>query len=119
MLRLRFGDFSRATRSRTLLRSTATTRTVLEAARGLYAQARPTIERRGLTLIGIAVANLDPRDAGVQLELPLDGASVDALDAVVDEVRDRIGPKALTRATLLHRDARLAAWLFPDEEPEL
>ena len=119
VLRLRFGDFARATRSRTLPRSTATTRTVLEAARGLYAQARPTIERRGLTLIAVAVANLDPRDAGVQLELPLDGASVDALDAVVDEVRDRIGPKALTRATLLHRDARLAAWLFPDEEPEL
>jgi DNA polymerase-4 len=119
VLRMRFGDFSRATRSRTLPRSTAATRTVLDAARSLYAEARPTIERRGLTLIGITVANLDPRDAGMQLELPLNGPSLDALDAVVDEVHDRIGPKALTRATLLHREPRLQTWLFPDEDPQL
>jgi DNA polymerase IV len=119
VLRLRYGDFSRATRSQTLPQSTAATRTVLKAARALLAASRRTIERRGLTLVGITVANLDPRGHGTQLELPLDGPSLDALDAAVDEIRTRIGPKAVTRATLLHRETGLSHWLFPDEDPEL
>jgi DNA polymerase-4 len=119
VLRLRYGDFSRATRSQTLPQSTAATRTVLKAARELLGASRRTIDRRGLTLVGITVSNLDPRGFGTQLELPLDGPCLDALDAVVDDIRTRIGPKAVTRATLLHRDSGLSHWLFPDEEPEL
>jgi DNA polymerase IV len=119
VLRLRYGDFSRATRSQTLPQATAATRTVLKAARGLLAASRATIARRGLTLVGITVSNLDPRGFGTQLELPLDGPSLDALDAAVDEIRTRIGPKAVTRATLLDRDTGLSHWLFPDEDPEL
>jgi DNA polymerase-4 len=118
VLRLRFGDFTRATRSQTLPHATAATRTVLAAARRLLAAARPAIDRRGLTLVGVAVSNLDPWRYGTQLELPLDGRCLDALDAVLDEVRRRIGPSALTRATLLHRDSGLSHWLFPDEDPE-
>ena len=96
---LRFGDFTRATRSRTLVHATAATRTVLAAVRTLLAASRATIDRRGLTLVGVTVANLDPSDVGTQLELPLEGRDLDALDAVVDEVRRRIGPSAVTRAT--------------------
>ena len=44
------------------------------AARGLLADARPTIERQGLTLLGISVANLENEDA-VQLALPFGRAS--------------------------------------------
>jgi DNA polymerase IV len=117
VLRLRFGDFSRATRSQTLSRATAATRTVLAAVRELLAAAWKTIERRGLTLVGVTVSNLDPRALGTQLELPLEGRSLDALDAVLDEVRRRVGPSAITRATLLHRDVGLSHWLFPDESP--
>ena len=119
VLRLRFGDFSRATRSRTLVHATAATRTVLAAVRTLLAASRTTIDRRGLTLVGVTVTNLDPSDVGTQLELPLEGRDLDALDAVVDEVRRRIGPSAVTRATLLHRDVGLSHWLFPDEDPEV
>ena len=68
-LRLRFDDFNRATRSHTLDQATAHTPTVLGTARGLLAEARPTIERKGLTLVGVAVANLDD-DGAVQLALP-------------------------------------------------
>ncbi|MBA3429470.1 MAG: DNA polymerase IV, partial [Actinobacteria bacterium] len=50
VLRLRFGDFSRATRSHTLPQATAHTQTILAAVRWLLATAMPTIERRGLTL---------------------------------------------------------------------
>src|ERR671923_64306 len=70
VLRLRFGDFSRATRSLTLARATAETQTILDTARGLLATAMPLIERRGLTLVGVAVANLD-NDCPAQLTLPL------------------------------------------------
>jgi DNA polymerase-4 len=115
-LRLRFADYSRATRSRTLSRPTAATQTVLTAARLLLAAARPTIERRGLTLVGVAVTNL-AHGSGAQLELPLE-ARGDALDAVLDEMRERFGPTAVTRAALLRRGERVAAWLFPGEEPE-
>src|SRR5256714_1617806 len=70
VLRLRFGDYSRATRSHTLPRPTAHTQTILVTARWLLETAMPEIERRGLTLAGIAVANLED-DRAIQLVLPL------------------------------------------------
>ena len=113
ILRMRFADFTRATRSQTLAQTTAATRTVLAAVRELIAASAPKIERRGLTLLGITVSNLDARGAGRQLELPLDGRSLDALDEVLDQLRQRIGPTVVTRATLLNRRVALAQWLFP------
>jgi DNA polymerase-4 len=111
VLRLRFDDFSRATRSHTLARATAQTQTILGTARGLLKTAMPMIERDGLTLVGIAVANFD--DGGAfQLTLPLDRR--DALDAALDEVRERFGPAAVTRAVLLGRDQGLSVPLLPD-----
>jgi DNA polymerase IV len=113
-LRLRFRDFSRATRSHTLPRATAGTRAVLTTARRLLADSTPMIERRGLTLVGVAVSNL--QRGPLQLELPIDRST--ALDLVLDEVRDRYGPEGIRRAVLLDRGPRLATWLFPGEEPE-
>jgi DNA polymerase IV len=113
VLRLRFDDFSRATRSHTLPQATAETATILDTARGLLATAMPLVERRGLTLVGVAVANLDDDDA-VQLTLPFDRRSRGALDAVLDEVRDRFGSDAITRAVLLGRDPGLSMPLLPD-----
>jgi DNA polymerase-4 len=110
---LRFGDFSRATRSHTLPYATAHTDTILATARGLLAAAMPTIEREGLTLVGISVANLDD-DRAVQLALPFHGQSGEELDAAVDEVRRRFGSTALTRAVLLGRDPGLTVPLLPD-----
>jgi DNA polymerase-4 len=102
VLRLRFDDYTRATRSQTLPQATASTETILTSARALLAASTPTIEERGLTLIGISVANLG--DAGrVQLALPLDGTDREALDAAVDIVRERFGPASITRAVLLGR----------------
>jgi DNA polymerase-4 len=114
-LRLRFGDFSRASRSRTVPTATAATATILSVARGLLAAAMPMIERRGVTLLGITVANLERLGAGVQLELPVDRGG-GALDAAVDELRERFGPGCVTRATLVDHGAGLVPWLFPGEE---
>jgi nucleotidyltransferase/DNA polymerase involved in DNA repair len=58
VLRLRFADFSRATRSHTLPDATAAAEPVLAAARVLLAAATPAIERQGLTLLGLSVTNL-------------------------------------------------------------
>jgi DNA polymerase IV len=113
VLRLRFDDFSRATRSHTLPRATCNTDTVLATARGLLAAAVPTIERRGLTLVGIAVANLDDVDT-LQLRLPLDRYSDGALDAALDAVRERFGVSAVTRAVLVGRDQGISMPLLPD-----
>jgi DNA polymerase-4 len=108
VVRLRFDDFSRATRSHTLPSATAATRPVLDAARALLAGARPLLRDRGLTLLGIAVANLDDADA-VQLTLPFDGPPM-ALDTVVDRVKERFGAAALTRGVLLDKDP---GWEMP------
>jgi DNA polymerase IV len=113
VLRLRFDDFSRATRSHTLPEGTAQTETILATARGLLASVMPLIERQGLTMVGVAVANLDD-DSAVQLTLPFERYSRDALDAVLDEVRDRFGSAAVTRAVLLGRDQGLSPPLLPD-----
>jgi DNA polymerase-4 len=112
VLRLRFDDFSRATRSRTIARPTARTETVLEVARGLLSDAWPLIEERGLTLVGIAVANLAD-DVPLQLELPFDRDDQALLDAALDDIRERFGTSAVTRAVLLGR-SDLAMPLLPD-----
>jgi DNA polymerase IV len=113
VLRLRFNDFSRATRSHTLAFPTSHTQVVLEAARDLLAASTPLIEQQGLTLVGITVSNLDTR-RGAQLMLPVDRYSSDALDAAVDEIRRRFGRKAITRAILVGRREGLLMPLLPD-----
>jgi DNA polymerase IV len=112
MLRLRFDDFTRATRSHTLARPTDETWAILVTARWLLTTALPLIEQRGLTLVGITVAELENADE-VQLRLPL-GPHSSALDAALDEVRERFGTDAITRAVLLGRDKGLSPPLLPD-----
>jgi DNA polymerase-4 len=97
-LRLRFSDFSRATRSHTLPRPTSQMAAVLAALRLLLAAAMPVIEKRGVTLLGVTISGLE---RGEQLELPLDGHDPQVLDATVDDVRDRFGTDAVKRAKLL------------------
>jgi DNA polymerase-4 len=113
VLRLRFDDFSRATRSHTLPRATAETRLILATVRGLLTTAMPLIERRGLTLVGVAVANLE-NDRAIQLVLPFDRSTGGGLDAALDEIRDRFGANAVTRAVLLGRSPGLSMPLLPD-----
>ena len=112
-LRLRFGDFSRATRSHTMPYATAETPAILATARGLLAAAMPMIERRGITLVGVALGNLGEGHA-VQLVLPFERVRPSALDAALDDIRDRYGSDAVTRAVLLGRDQGVAVPLLPD-----
>ncbi len=99
VLRLRFDDFSRATRSRTLPRPTAHTGTLLAAIQELVVAARPLVAEKGLTLVGISVANLSD-DLPRQLILPFDDTDM-ALDTALDRVRERFGSRSVTRAVVL------------------
>ena len=113
VLRLRFADFSRVTRSHTLLEASQATETILATARGLLAAAMPLIERRGITLIGIALTNLADGNA-IQLALPFERERATALDATLDNVRDRFGRTAITRAVLVGHDQGEAVPLLED-----
>jgi DNA polymerase IV len=109
VLRLRFGDFERATRSHTLPFATANTQAILVTARALLTTTTPLIERRGITLVGCSVALLED-DRTRQLLL----GPEEALDAAVDAIRDRFGSAAITRAVLLGRDSGFSMPLLPD-----
>lgn len=113
VLRLRFDDFSRATRSHTLPWATASTQPILAAARRLVAAAAPDIATRGLTLVGFAVSGID-RSGAQQLMLPFDGEPPDVLDQAVDQIRRRFGKSALTRAVLIGRDPGVEMPRLPD-----
>ena len=113
VLRMRFEDWSRATRSHTMARPTARTEPILETARGLLADVQSLIDDQGLTLIGVAVMNLDDDDA-VQLPLPFDRRTASRLDAALDEVRDRFGSAAVSRAAQIGHDPGFAVPMLPD-----
>jgi DNA polymerase-4 len=112
-LRLRFDDYTRATRSHTLPWPSSHTDTILVTARDLLHAALPMIEAHGLTLVGVTVGNLDNADV-VQLMLPFTRRANGGLDAALDGVRERFGSKAITRAVLLGRDEGLSVPLLPD-----
>ena len=113
VLRLRFDDLSRATRSHTLWEATAGTQTILAVGRVLLAAAMPMIRDRGITLIGLTLSNLDD-DSAVQLSLPFARSLTAGIDTTLDEVRDRFGSSSITRAVLLGRRQGLTVPLLPD-----
>jgi DNA polymerase-4 len=111
MLRLRFDDYSRATRSHTIAEATQRTPTILATARALLVASMPLVERRGITLVGVALTNLGDQDA-VQLALPFDRAM--ELDAALDGVRDKFGSASIMRAALIGRRTLDSVPLLPD-----
>ncbi|MEU1521997.1 DNA polymerase IV [Nocardia rhamnosiphila] len=113
VLRMRFDDFTRATRSHTLPAATDHTETILRAARSQLTEAMPLITARGLTLIGLALTNLENADPR-QLALPFDQEPAPALDTALDALRTRFGSGAVTRAALLRHGEGLSVPLLPD-----
>ncbi|MFE7802064.1 DNA polymerase IV [Nocardia sp. NPDC057440] len=113
VLRMRFDDFTRATRSHTLTEATDHTETILRTARTLLATAMPMIQERGLTLVGLALTNLEDADA-VQLTLPLEPRASNTLDSTLDDLRQRFGSSAVTRAALIGRGEGISVPLLPD-----
>ncbi|WP_329792260.1 DNA polymerase IV [Lentzea sp. DG1S-22] len=113
VLRLRFGDFDRATRSHTVRYPTTETEVLLAAARQLLDAAMPLISSRGITLLGVSLTNLED-ETPVQMALPFEERKPAALDAALDHVRDRFGSRSVTRATSIGRDPGISVPLLPD-----
>ncbi|HEU0288212.1 MAG TPA: DNA polymerase IV [Nocardioidaceae bacterium] len=113
ILRMRFEDFERVTRSHTLPDATCDTGPILDTARRLLRASAPMIRDRGLTLVGVTLTNLDD-DKAIQLTLPLDRRQPAALDGALDRVRDRFGSSAITRGVLVGRGEGLSVPLLPD-----
>lgn len=113
VLRLRLDDFGRATRSRSLAYATDRTDLILSLARGLFADALPLVHERGCTLIGISLTNLDGVDAN-QPALPFEPDHGVDLDVAMDDIRDRFGRDALTRAVLVGRHQGEDVPMLPD-----
>jgi DNA polymerase-4 len=116
-LRLRYGDFTSATRSHTVTEATDSTKLIHSIGHRLLDAVWPELERKGCTKVGIAVSNLCPADA-VQLAIPfdrmeggrprrpdrqLDGDDDSRLDQAVDQARRRFGYRAVSRASLTGR----------------
>ena len=102
ILRLRFGDFTNATRSHTVGEATNTTATILAPAQQLLTAVWPETRQRGLTRIGISVTGLSSGRT-VQLALPLAPRDPQLLDAALDAIHDRFGRSAVRRAGGLGR----------------
>jgi len=115
VLRLRFGDFSRATRSHTVGRPTDRTAVLLAVARALLAASQDEIADRGITLIGISLAQLGRAD-DIHPELPIEWNDGLRLDTVLDAVRDKFGAESVGRAAQLGRDP---GWSTPLLEEHL
>ena len=73
----------------------------------------PLIRDRGLTLLGVALSNLDDADA-IQLTLPFDRHALAGLDAALDDLRERFGSGVVKRAALLGRELGPAMPVLPD-----
>ncbi|WP_307844513.1 DNA polymerase IV [Actinotalea solisilvae] len=114
VLRLRFADYTRATRSRSFAHGTASSEELAATAAHLLDEASALVRDRGLTLVGVALTNL-ASDAVVQPTLDLAAAGRGGLDAAVDAVADRFGTRAVTRASLLRPGEGIAAPLLPDD----
>ena len=115
VLRLRYGDFAKATRSRTLRAPTDRTAVLLMVARGLLDAALPVIAERGITLIGVSLSQLGRLDS-TQPELPIDWDDGLRLDTVLDAVRDKFGATSVARAAQLGRDPGWSTPVLPEHE---
>ncbi len=113
VLRLRYGDFTRATRSHSLPEATSATEPIRFTASSLLRSVRPTIEAKQLTLIGLSVANLCNADA-VQLALPLGYRQRPAVDETLDAITDQFGSSAIRRASQLTHGDGITVPMLPD-----
>ena len=120
-LSVRFNDMKKSSRSHKLAAATSSTETVLAAVRSLLETIRPLTAERGITLLGVSLENLAGDDA-LQLELPLEARPGEAadqagrgsdLDAAIDDLRDRFGSDAITRASLVDQEG-IEAPILPD-----
>jgi DNA polymerase-4 len=116
VVRFRFDDFTRATRSHSLPQATDDTTLILQACDRLLSDMKSTIAQKGITLLGLSITNLCDADA-VQMALPFDElqfAVGTSLDSALDGVRAKFGTAAIGRAANVGRDLGFGVPMLPD-----
>ena len=113
VLRLRFGDFSRATRSHTLAAGHRADAAILATGRALLAPAMPMIEKQGVTLVGVALGNLRRRRGPARAAARRRGVRVPSTPRSTTSATGS-ARGAITRAVLLGRDQGPTVPLLPD-----
>ncbi len=113
VLRLRFDDYTRATRSRSFAFATNETDQFGATALALLKDAEPLLRERGVTLVGVALQLLES-DEMIQPTLDLGGPGARALDRAVDGIGSRFGRDVVTRASLLRRGSGFEAPMLDD-----
>jgi DNA polymerase-4 len=100
-IKVRSGDFTTWTRARTLPAPTDLAEVIVRAARDLFRR-KIDLGGKGVRLLGVGAAGLEPAGAG-QAPLFPDAGEERARRAAraADAVRDRLGEGAITRARLL------------------
>ena len=103
-LRFRHGDYRRTSRAHTLPESTSDTGAILEVVQALFVrESARALRPLNLTMIGLTLSNLSPA-LSEQSQLDFVAAakvSRRSLDRTLDDVRDRFGSAAITRASTL------------------
>ena len=101
VVKLRRGDFSTITRSRTLREPTDLARQIYDTACELY-EASGLGPRTRLRLVGVRAANLSaPRAVGTQLEIGQPGGRWHDAEQAMDRVADRFGTGSVRPAALV------------------
>lgn len=113
VLRLRFEDYTKATRSHSLPHATSSGEDLAATATMLLDAAGPLIRERGLTLVGVALTNLES-DAVVQPRLSFGPVDTSGVDAAVDAVAARFGSGAVVRASLIRSGDGFSVPMLPD-----
>ena len=116
-LRLRFGDMVAITRARTLAHASDNTTVLAEVAVALLREEADSVRTRGSSLVGVSVGDLvdaGAADDATQLTLSFGTKPTDGLDRTLDELRQRFGSGAVTRGSLLGRDAAFETPKLPD-----
>jgi DNA polymerase-4 len=102
-LKLRYGDFSTITRSRTLPESLNTDRVIFEIGINLLNKAL-SAQKQGVRLIGIGVSHLGEPTQQASLFTP-SNRKLEELNKTIDRIRDRYGFNAIkTGRTVLLKD---------------
>ncbi|AZR73048.1 hypothetical protein BBF96_06330 [Anoxybacter fermentans] len=102
-IKLRYANFKTITRCRTLNRNTNSTQILYET--GLELLRSTDLYNKSFRLLGLSVSNLiDEKNQQLSLFENKDTLRFEALSKVMDELKDKFGEWAITRARLINSD---------------
>ena len=104
-LKIRFHNFTTFNKSKTLENSTHLDDIIFKTIVELLNKVK--LKKGGVRLLGIRLSNLSPEDKRNQLKFVRDKEDkLEQLSQSLDKIREKFGSKAITRASLLSKDAK-------------